>query len=382
MKLLVKGHLCSLSVHERPPANAYIKFRVSDYKDPNKQFTQTAGVPRKRAATKEVIKARLEEWFSKPENEALFAPAAEAAPAADYSAQIAAFIAEEYKYVVREHRDAVEVVLQEMASRLAERPLLEVSRADFKKLVVGPMEAAVAAKTWANKLSYMKRFWGWLVLEEVIEKDPSIGSKMPPKSAFGTHEDPWDEAWYQPVWEELGKDRWRGAHWQRVFEDVWWAGMDVKDVWQFQPRKHMLQLSDSAWKVHKRRSKESETIDQAISQTLPETTLRRWVARFHECGPEDYLHPEGQTYSDSKSWGNQFLKVVKKAQVTLGLPHRDVKSIRHTFATRWAKKWVLSGGREGVPMDILRMWLGHAHGSRVLEKVYAKWRSFGHAEAA
>ncbi len=83
------------------------------------------------------------------------------------------------------------------------------------------------------------------------------------------------------------------------------------------------------------------------------------------------MHPN--TFKSAKTWGKWFLNQVHSAQAECGIPLLDVKSIRHTFATRWARLYVSSRGQKGPPLEELRKWLGHAKGSRMLERIYVKW---------
>lgn len=381
MKIIINGKMVTFSVHDRPNGNATIKFRVGDSRE---QFTASSGVRKRSKVTVSVATEAIEAWFSRQPQEP--PKPAETGPSLDK--EIASFIDEEYQYTVPEHRTGVRVVLQEMAALVPTNQLGDITKEMFRSTIKPTMEGRVKPHTWANKLSYIRKFLRWEVERENILRDPTIGVKPPPKESFGTHEDIWEDKWYSAIRAKLGEIREVGKTLQNILDDRWFTGMDTKDLWQLQPRKHLLRVTvddnhgrpRDIWKVYKKRAKESEIIDQPIHKEI----LDRWIKRWDACGPDDILHPNH--FESAKTWGKWFLDHVHDAQRELGLPLLDAKSIRHTFATRWAKLYVTSRGRKGPPLEELRKWMGHAPGSRILEKIYVKWGTWvsheDYAEAA
>ncbi len=262
----------------------------------------------------------------------------------------------------------VEDNLQEMVALLPGFGLKEVTRKVFREVVVPPIKGRVKPKTWANKLSDMKRFFRWEMEQEDdnenphLEADPTLGTKRPPKTAFGTREVIWEEDWFPLVREALPGPL------RPVMDDFWFTGMDTSDLYQLEPRKHLTKDGKGNLKVYKKRAKESEIIDQPLNSKIKE----RWVGRYESCKPGERLHTNH--FASAKTWGNWFRKEVNKAQEKLGLPKVDVKSMRHTFATRHVKRLV-RGEKNAPTLDEIRRWLGHAKDSRVLEKIYARLQS-------
>lgn len=372
MKLLINNKLITYSVHERPIGNASIKFRTEKG---GKPFTTSSGVRKKRQVTTAVATLAIEDWLAKGPRDG---SPDDVASKPSLREEIATFLQEEYQYTVPKHRAGVETILMEMASLVPTNVLGDITNEFFKSHIKAVLEPQVLPKTWANKFSYMRKFLSWEVERENLLRDPTIGVKGPPKESFGTHEEIWEESMYRAVRKALGNRRVNGQLFQNILEDYWHTGMDTKDLFLFQPKKHMIcvTINDAngnplqVWKIYKKRSKESEIIDQPIHKDI----LPRWLKRREECGPEDYLHPN--KFKSADTWGGWVLEYVKKAQMEAGVPPLVLKAIRHTFATRWARLFVESRGRKGPPMEELRKWMGHAKGSRMLERIYVKWATW------
>lgn len=312
---------------------------------------------RKPKEARETLRDKLRAWLASMPAEAAQAPAKPSPRAME---------AEIRRYMLLEHEHSKPGTKEE-----AERNLRKLGDAmgwpDASALTKEAYRAAypalrdsVGPKTWANELGEHRRFAAWLVVEEVILRNFTDGIKRPPRSSFGKREEIYREEWFQPIWNELELE------WRPWWEDHWFTGMDTKDIWEFQPRKHMLKVGKS-WKIWKRRAKESEIIDQPISSKI----LPRWVARWEECGPEDFLHPKGRRFNSPKSLGSTMRRDLHRAQAKAGLPLLDFKTTRHSFATRHLLRFV-RGEKNAPTLDEVRRWLGHARDSRELERTYAK----------
>jgi integrase len=224
----------------------------------------------------------------------------------------------------------------------------------------------LAAKSWANELAEHRRFSKWLVREEIILRDFTDGVKRPKRSSFGTREAIYREAWFQPLWDELPHE------WREPWEDHWFTGMDTKDIWEFEPLRHLLPVGNTL-KIWKQRAKETEMIDQPLNSRIK----ARWVARLASCKPGDRLHENAKRYASEKSWGNQFRRALHAAQKRLGLPQLDLKSTRHTFTTRHLLRQI-RGEKNAPTVEEVQRWLGHAKGSAEIHRVYAKLLSNPH----
>ena len=377
MKLLIDGKLITYSVHERPTGNASIKFRTEKG---GKPFTVSSGVPRKRQVTTSVAEAAILRHLPKA------APGGSRGAISgglDLRDEILAFLKDEYQYTVPEHTTTVRTILGEMAALCPSGKLESITREHFRGVIKPTMESGLAPKTWAAKLAYMRKFFRWEQERGNLGVDPSIGIKPPPKELFGTRDVVWEDEWYRAVRKELLHIPHLGKSLVELLDDYWFTGMDTKDIGTLRPKRDLIQLTVAdvngrpltVWKVYKKRAKEHEIIDQPIHKEI----LPRWIKRYHECGPDDRLHETG--HNSAKEMGRLLRDHIHRIQRRLGLPLVDLKSIRHTFATRWAKLYVTTRGRQGPPLDELRKWLGHAPGSRMLEKVYVKWQAWVSPEA-
>lgn len=228
-------------------------------------------------------------------------------------------------------------------------------------------EAGKAPHTKANWLGVLGSFARWLEEEEVLGKDFTRGVKRPPKSSFGRRETIYKETDFKMILDEL--PLWARAIW----EDHWFTGLDTKDLWEFRPRLHLVNVGDT-WKIWKKRSKEHEIIDQPLNSNIRD----RWVKIWVSSGPDSFMYEDlHKRYSDEKSLGNMLRKAVYAAQSRRGLPRLDIKSTRHTFATRHVLRLV-NGEKNAPSLDQVRRWLGHAPDSRILELLYLKLRSLDH----
>jgi integrase len=223
---------------------------------------------------------------------------------------------------------------------------------------------AVASHTWANELGEHRRFARFLVREEILLRDFTEGVKRPKRSTFGTREVIYQEGWFQPLWDELEHE------WREAWEDHWFTGMDTKDLWEFDPQKHLSPVKDD-WKIWKRRAKESEMIDQP----LPSKIKARWIAA--KKSGQTRLHASAGRYVTPKSWGNQIRKALHAAQRKLGLPLLDLKTTRHTFATRHLLRSI-RGEKNAPSVEEIQRWLGHAKGSTEIHRTYLKLLSNPH----
>lgn len=264
------------------------------------------------------------------------------------------------------------------ARRLLEqfRVVLGVSRvAELTKAAVEAKKAELQAgrspKYWKNFLTAARKFCRWQVAEGHIPSDPLVNFKNPSRKKFGKRTEVWTEERLEATLAELGP-------WDRELLMVLrWTGMDSTDLFQLS-RAHIVQARDSAggsfWKLYKLRAKaksEDEVMDQPLSSRIQAIVLARWEAAG---APDARLWP--MPYQDGDNFATAFLRRVKAAQARAGQdPPLDIKSLRHTWATYHAKRYI--DGQGGPPMEELRRWAGHARDSRVLERLYVHAKASG-----
>lgn len=323
----------------------------------------SAGTKKPKEA-RQVARDKIRAWLTTQPKEAPQAPA-QPATAHPWKPTVQRYLSLEHEHSKEGTREEAGRNLDKLGAALGWPDAATVTKALYREKYPA-LRDAVAPKTWANELGEHRRFAEWLVVEEIILRNFTDGVKRPPRSSFGRREEIYRDEWFQPIWEALE------LKWRPWWEDHWFTGMDTKDLWEFQPRKHMAQVG-AKWKIWKQRAKEAEWIDQPLSSRIAE----RWAKRWGECGPEDFLHPMGRRYANAKSLGNQLRKAVHGAQAKLGLPKLDVKTTRHAFATRHLLRLV-RGEKNAPTLDEVRRWLGHARDSRELERTYAKLLSNPH----
>jgi hypothetical protein len=340
---------------------------------------------------KELAKAAaasiLATWWK--ENSArLTASQAPPVPALDLVKEIHRYLREELLHVGKEHKDQVETILLDMSALLPGFTVPQVTRKVYREILKPAMMAGVATKTWANKRSYLKAFFEWEMNQEDdnevphLARSPLQGDKAPDPRQFGTHEEIWEfeDDTFPEVLALVRKDpRLKAedrARFAEALEDLWFTGIDVKDLWNLEPHAHIIETKVTtadgklrkAWKLYKIRGKEWEIIDQPIDAPIRD----RWAAAKATALPGEKLHAWARRYANNKSWARQMLNAVMRARTALGLPHRDLKCIRHTFETRWARVYTESRGQRGPSPEEMRKWMGRAPGSTVGQKIYDK----------
>jgi integrase len=248
-------------------------------------------------------------------------------------------------------------ILRDFGELMGKKPLSEISRADCATAWARLREER-DPKTASNWLGTLRGFVKFLLIEELIKKDFTLGIKTPSKSEFGIRETIFQEEWFPKIMEEL-------EHWARPrFEDHWYTGLDNADIVEIVPRKHF--VLGRGWTLVKTRSKEGTTIRLPIPPQISD----RWLARHAECGTTDLLYPEANTVTPDH-WAKTLRMELHRAMRRLGLPELGLKETRHTFTTRHVMRLV-RGEKNAPSLLEIREWLGHARDSREIERVYAK----------
>lgn len=285
--------------------------------------------------------------------------------AAGFTSEIERYIRLQYEgkathtvYEVRLHlsafRDALGVQsVQEITKRLCE------ARKDS-------MQAGRSPKTWKNMVTSVRRFLRWEISEGNLPQspDPIANFKNPSRKLFGRRVAVWELERYTKTLAKLrGDDR-------DFLTIIHETGIDSADAYQLRPA-HIVQArradGSKFWKLYKLRAK-AKSADEMIDQPLSKEAQRVILPRLEKWW-------DVSRFSGAMTFASGFLRRVQKAQRAAGFEPMDIKSLRHTFASRHAKRYTEGAG--GPPMEELRRWMGHAPSSRILESVYIHTKSTG-----
>ena len=327
------------SVHSRPRGSCQIRFRL----DGAPQSVST-GTKNKREAESQA-RAILTRWL-------IAQGKTTARGKTGLQAEIAAFLETQYANLKPSTRDEAELILRRFAECFPVAHAQDVTPEVFKR-GAGKLKGKAAAKYWANILSTVRRFSRSLVEAGKLAQDFTAGIPMPPKGSFKIREETWTDAELDAALAALVPFD------AEVLMVMRWTGMDTADLWAFQ-RKHMVKDETGAWMIRKRREKgksDAETILQPIGSKALPILKARYDSTRH---PEDRLF--GNAFASIRSFNTSLMGRIRRATAPLGLPLKNLKALRHTFATYHAER--------GVPLDVLRKWMGHAKDSRTLDRVY------------
>ena len=262
--------------------------------------------------------------------------------------EIEAFLDAEFEDVKPATKTEAALIMRRFVSFFPYASPQEITREMFTR-GAKKYRGAASSKYWANILSTTRRFSKRLTSQKRISEDFTQDVPMPPRASFGRRETVWTEEEFSEVLEVIS------AFDREVLLVMRWAGLDSSDVAELR-KKHILKDETGIWIFRKRREKgktDAETIVQPLASQVREIVLARLKLAK---GPDQKLF--GDIYATPRSFTTSLLGRVRRAAG----PTKDLKSLRHTFATYHAER--------GVPLDVLRAWMGHAKDSRVLDRVY------------
>lgn len=263
-------------------------------------------------------------------------------------AAAAEFLAEQYADRKPDTRDEVDLILRRLATAFPGLSSLGALSPKAFRAGVSRYRGEAAAGYWTNILVTTRKFCRWAVARGYMAEDPTEGIPAPGKGR-GKRRDVWPEEYFTQVVEVVSPFD------AEVLQVMRWTGIDSGDLFGFDPRKHVVKDESGAPTLRKRREKgksDEETMVQPISsRILPFMEERRKLGEGYGAG-----------YADVRSFTASLRKRVQTRMLRAGLPVRDLKSLRHTFATYHAER--------GVPLDVLRRWMGHARDSRTLDRYY------------
>lgn len=211
-------------------------------------------------------------------------------------------------------------------------------------------------KTWANMLTNCRKFFRWLIEEDVLGVDPSTCVQLPPRSSWGrkTEKHIWSDSCFDALIKSI-----KDPEDVQILTVLRYTGIDLADLYELRAR-HIRKDLDGRLMIIKKREKAKSDLE-TIKLPLGAMVLDLIKCRITE-DKNKQLFQGCTRYSSSASFGSCLYKRVHGAFERINRPMRDLKSLRHTFATSHAER--------GVPMDVLRDWMGHAPSSRILEDLY------------
>lgn len=258
------------------------------------------------------------------------------------------FLAEQYADLKPDTRAEVDLILRRLAGVFpALSDIREISPKVFRAKAA-TLRGEAAPGYWTNILVTVRKFCRWCVERGYMAEDPTAGIPAPGKKK-GKRRDVWTDEYFDQVVAVVSPFD------AEVLMVMRWSGIDSGDLHTFDPARHLVKDDAGVTTIRKLREKaksDEEMILQPVSsKILPYLEARRKSMEGYGAG-----------YASVRSFTASLRKRVQAVMKREGLPIRDLKSLRHTFATHHAER--------GVPLDVLRKWLGHAPDSRTLDRYY------------
>ena len=371
------------SVQARDRGNSQIRFWYPK-SGPLKKFRALSTGMKTDAVPKDVQLAKVAEWFMQTG----FKPATTHAPENDFLLlnELEVYIAKEYRGApsrtikpIRQHLERLFGYLKAGdPSRKIEgvSGLREVTRRHFdaawEKMALAekqvPEDAPVylIPKTVKNMLGNVRKFFRWEMVREVkegepyLEKDPTLNAKMPTKGECA--------APVKVKWEE---DEFKATLKKVTCVDTrdtllmlrYCGGLDVADTMQLQAL-HFERTPNGVLFIRKIRAKSKRTSrTEWIKIPVADIILPMVEKRLAVCTKtEDFIFPWNSIHSTFGGFAAGLYKRTKKARALAGLPMKELKALRHTFATEQIAK--------GVSIPQVGAWLGHVKGSPMTAAIY------------
>lgn len=265
-----------------------------------------------------------------------------------FQAAAGEFIREQYADHKPDTVSEVDLILRRLAAAFPALPSVgALTPAEFRS-GLARYRGEAAPGYWTNILVTTRKFCRWAIDRKYMAEDPTKGIKAPGKKK-GKRRNIWPEEEFSAACAVLSEfDR-------ECLMVMRWSGMDSGDLHTFDPTRHLVRDEKGALTFKKLREKaksDEETVIQPVSSKL----LPFMEARLKS--GEGY----GAKYASVRSFTASLRDRVQLRMEKAGLPLRDLKSLRHTYATYHVER--------GVPLDVLRRWLGHARDSRTLDHYY------------
>jgi integrase len=245
--------------------------------------------------------------------------------------------------------------------------VIEGLRSDREKAERDPYEP----KYWAELFNDWSRFLAWELRQEgtTLRKNYASPEDLPrpDKKKFTANKDIWDdEKEFKPFMERA---KVTDPELYELALVVRYSSIDPADYFDMQPE-HMAQKSDGLWYIVKGRAKEpGHFYDIPIDRdNLLELFLRK---KAEAPSPTSRMftwhsHKDHQR----ESWGAAISWRRKRLFESLfNKPGKTFKDLRRTFSDYWQ--------RRGVPVQVVKHWMGHSESSTTIETNYSDWRLSG-----
>jgi site-specific recombinase XerC len=258
------------------------------------------------------------------------------------------FSTEQYSDHKKDTVAEVDLILRRLAATFPELGSVGQLTPEVFRAKLSQYRGKAAPGYWTNILITTRKFCRWCVKRGYMAEDPTEGIPVPGKKK-GKRRDVWEDPYFEEVCAvQTAFDR-------ECLLVMRWSGLDSGDLHTFDPRKHLVRDEMGGLTFKKLREKakgEEETVIQPVSSKIAACMEARLKSG------EGY----GKGYASVRSFTASLRLRVQSRMRRAGLPVRDLKSLRHTFATYHAER--------GVPLDVLRRWLGHSLDSRTLDRYY------------
>lgn len=332
-------------VARRPEGSAQVRFRFG-----GRLISISTGKKNPSAVTAAEARQLIEDWFKREKRR--WVPPSDRR--AEYAAEVERFIT--FVMAGRAPRTVMEArrLLTRFGAVLEVKAVHEVTK-DLCESKRGPLLDGLAARHQKAFLTIARKFCNWEVAEGNMPAFPLVNFKNPSRMEFPVRDVIWTDDRFEATLPHLRPDD------QEILLVIRWSGLDPADIWGLTPKHFMLEPFLKFHKVRAKAKSTVETIDQPVS-----SRIRAIITRRLERPIDGRLW---KTAARSETFATNLLDRVKTAQRAAGYTDMlDIKSLRHTFATYHAGRYIRGEG--GPPMEELRRWLGHAPDSRVLERVY------------
>lgn len=371
------------SVQARDRGNSQIRFWYPK-SGPLKKFRAVSTGMKTEAVPKDIQLAKVAEWFVKEG----FRPATTEAPEDDFLLrdELETYLIKEYrgapKRTVKPIRQHLERLFTYLEAGEPERKIEGVSTlrkvtrrhfdAAWEKMALAEVQEADAPpvflvpKTVKNMLGNVRKFFRWEMVREVkegeafLDKDPTLNAKLPTKGECTP-----------PVKQEWADDEFKATIKKVECVDTrdtlltlrFCGGLDVADTMQLQAM-HFKRTPKGVLFIEKLRAKSKRSSrNEWIKIPVADKILPMIEARLAKCkAPEDFIFPWSERHSSVDGFQSGLYKRTKTARKRAGFPMKELKALRHTFATAQVRK--------GIPIHQVGAWLGHVKGSPITAAVY------------
>ena len=267
-----------------------------------------------------------------------------------FEVEINRYIETQYEYKKPATIVSVKRNLKRLQDSLSVGSISEITKEMFENNAP-KLRGDASPKYWTCIIVDIRKFFQWCIDKGILASDPARKIILPPKSSY-------KKRGLEAIWPD--------GELEKICEVIYppaivhlkilrYTGMDVSDLC-FLKKEHIFETENGLQivKVREKAKSDRETMNQPVNSKLL-VIFRQALAN-----DSDRLF----TTKTARNFNTHLYRQMKVARKNLKLPMRDLKSLRHTFATKHVERGV-------VPIDVLRTWMGHAPDSRTLENLYS-----------